>query len=122
MKQILVLCFLLLTISAIPVSAQEKIPGDGSSLTCQLILSEFVNKIGKTHHEIQELYMRCSVQDYFIKLCESDVGYEELKPFINKGITVEYEIRNGAWDICKDDPDYAQSRIGPYIIIKKILH
>jgi len=86
---------------------------------CQLIEKEFVNKGGKVTG-IKELYLRCSVQDYFIKLCESNVSKKELTPYINKGINVEIEIKDGLWDHCSDNIAEVQSRMGEYIVIKSI--
>lgn len=92
----------------------------GEPNTCQLIEKEFVNKGGKIT-EYKELYLRCSIQDYFIKLCESKVTKKELEKYLNKGITIEMEIKEGMWDHCNDNPAYAQSRVGNYVIIKKII-
>lgn len=88
--------------------------------SCQLIEKEFVNKGGKMT-EYKELYLSCSIQDYFIKICEGNVTAQELKKYINKVITVDMEIKDGMWDICSDDPAYAQSRTGTYVVIKKIV-
>jgi hypothetical protein len=86
---------------------------------CELIEKEFTNKGGKIS-EYKELYLRCSVQDYFIKLCESNVTKKDLEPYINTGITAEIEIKDGMWDHCDPNPAYTQSRTGPYIVIKSI--
>lgn len=100
---------------------QEKTTSDDKTetLNCQVVTKPFINKIGKTT-EHKELYLRCSIQDYFIKLCESDVAEDEIRAFIDKGISVEAEIVEGNWDICPDDPDHTQSRTGKYVVIKKI--
>lgn len=99
---------------------KEKDP-NRSYTTCQLIEKEFINKGGKVT-EYKELYLRCSIQDYFIKICESNVDAKTLRKYINKSISVEMEIRDdGMWDICTDDPAYAQSRTGAYVVIKKII-
>jgi len=87
---------------------------------CALIEKEFVNKGGKIT-DYKELYLQCSIQDYFIKICESNVTLEELKPYINSGIKIKMEIKEGMWDHCSDDPAYAQSRMGTYVIIKEIV-
>jgi hypothetical protein len=93
---------------------------DSKTTSCQLVEKAFTNKGGKvTAHK--ELYLRCSIQDYFIKICESSVTAEQLRPYINTGIEVEMEIKNGMLDHCNDDPAYAQSRTGTYIIIKRII-
>jgi hypothetical protein len=88
--------------------------------SCQLIVKEITNKGGKVP-EYKDLYLRCSIQDYFIKICEGNVSYEQLKPYINSGIEVEMEIRHGMWDHCNENPAYTQSRTGPYVIIKSIV-
>ena len=99
---------------------KEKDP-NATYTTCQLIEKEFINKGGKVT-EYKELYLRCSIQDYFIKICESNVDAKTLRKYLNKSISVEMEIRDdGMWDICTDDPAYAQSRIGTYVVIKKIV-
>lgn len=97
---------------------RKKTP-DNKYTSCLLIEKEFVNKIGKSPG-FKELYLRCSIQDYFIKLCESRVSLEQLKKYIGSGITVEMKILNGNWDICPGDDQRAQSRTGPYVIINKI--
>jgi hypothetical protein len=91
-----------------------------SFYTCELIEKEFENKIGKSGG-FKELYLRCSVQDYFIKICESKVTAEQLKKHLNSGIKVEMELKSGNWDICEYSMEHQQSRIGEYVIITKII-
>ena len=93
---------------------------NSKSTTCQLIEKEFINKIGKSTG-VKELYLRCSIQDYFIKICESNITYKELKPYLNKGIEVEMEVKKGVFDKCSTDIENVQSRTGTYVIIKKII-
>lgn len=83
---------------------------------CQLIEKHFVNKAAKMQ-EWTELYLRCSMDDYFIKFCESNVSAKELRPYVGEGIAVKMEIRQGLWDHCNENPAYAQSRGGPYAIL-----
>ena len=127
MKQLAYISFLLLIIGcnntkntpsekSKPISKENATP---NIYNCQLIEKEFVNKGGKIA-VFKELYLRCSVQDYFIKLCEGNLTHEELEPFIGKGISVEVEIKDGLWDHCNENEAHVQSRMGPYIIIKKI--
>lgn len=106
--------------NASEANLKEKDPNK-SHTTCQLIEKEFINKGGKVT-EYKELYLRCSIQDYFIKICESNVDTKTLRKYLNKSISVEMEVREGMWDICTDDPTYAQSRIGTYVVIKKIVN
>lgn len=92
---------------------------ESQTTSCQLVEKEFINKGGKVT-EYKELYLRCSIQDYFIKLCESKVTRKELEPYINSGITVKMEIKQGMWDHCDPNPAYAQSRTGTYVSILSI--
>lgn len=94
--------------------------GDKMTVGCQVVSKAFIKKNGQPADR-EELYLRCSVQDYFIKFCESEVSKEALTPFIDEGISVEMEVREGEWDICPDDPPQMQSRIGRYAVILKIL-
>ncbi len=90
-----------------------------SGSTCQLIQKPFIKK-NNVETDIQEYYLRCSIQDYFIKLCESNVSKEDLDQYLNKGISVEMDIVEGEWDSCPGDGE-VQSRVGTYVVIKKII-
>lgn len=85
---------------------------------CQVVEKAFINKGGKAS-DYKELYLRCSVQDYYIKFCESKVSRKKMKKYLDKGVTVTYEVKEGEWDICKGDPEM-QSRVGPYVIILSV--
>jgi len=86
---------------------------------CELIEVSFTNKMG-VDSDVKELYLRCSVQDYFIKFCESKVTREELEPLVNTGIKVKMKIMDGNWDICPDDFQNMQSRVGRYAVIETL--
>lgn len=88
---------------------------------CQLIEKSFSNKIGIENPELKELYLRCSIQDYYIKLCESKVQKADLLKYLNKSISVKMEVKEGYWDICPSDDPKAQSRIGNYVVITEII-
>lgn len=98
----------------------EKKPQDPDHfiMSGELVEKEFYKKNGEPAG-FTELYFRASIQDYFIKFCESKVTKKELEPYVDKVVRIEAEIRNGDWDICADDPQEMQSRIGSYLIIKK---
>ena len=90
-----------------------------------LVEKEFIKKNNQPAG-FKELYLRLSINDYFIKFCESSVTTDDVKAYYNpaeefNSITVEIEIRNGEWDICPGDPEEMQSRIGEYVIIKRII-
>jgi len=88
-------------------------------LTGQIIEKPFYKKNGQ-QTDLTELYFRASIQDYFIKFCESQVERVAVEPFIDQALSIHAEIREGNWDICPTDPSEMQSRIGSYIIIQSI--
>ena len=85
----------------------------------------FVRKNGEPM-DFKEFYLQQSVQDYFIKFCESNVTWKELEEELSKidsdikALTLEVEFREGYWDICNDDR-MQQSRVGKYLIIHRII-
>ena len=103
---------------------------DSTQIIRGLIVEKpFVNKVGKAS-DFKEMYFRLSVQDYFIKFCESKITKAQLQahldslpeagPLGDKAVTLEIEIKNGEWDIC--DEEYpVQSRVGDYIVVYRIV-
>lgn len=73
-----------------------------------------------------DFYLERSIQDYFIKFCESIVSREELEKNLNrqrasiKILHAEVEYKEGEWDSC-DENDNINSRSGSYIIIKRLI-
>lgn len=100
--------------------------GDGKQIiTVPIVSKSFVKKNGEVT-EYQELYIRRSIKDYYIKFCESNITRKELENKIsnfdefNKVVTVEVQFLNGYRDICDGNLNQ-QSRMGEYVIIHKIL-
>lgn len=85
-----------------------------------IVEKEFYKKNGEPAG-FTELYFRASIQDYFIKFCESEVTRKDLEPYIDQAITVKAEVNEGNWDICPSDTQEQQSRIGYYMMIKSVL-
>ena len=100
--------------------------GDGKYIvTAPVIIKDFIEKNG-TNTQKKEIYLERSIQDYFIKFCESKISREELENYISemngeiKAITFVIEFRDGYWDIC--DGNYMnESRMGEYVIIHRII-
>jgi len=88
-------------------------------LSGQIVEHAYIKKNGKATNK-QELYFRASIQDYYIKFCESGVSETDIKPYLNKTITVDAEIINGEWDNCSDSVQNVQSRTGNYMVIKAV--
>ena len=76
--------------------------------------------------EFKDVYIQRSIQDYYIKFCESMISRAELEEHMNKisgdikALTLEVQFREGEWDICEGDP-MMQSRIGQYVIIYRVV-
>jgi hypothetical protein len=94
-------------------------------ISAPIVSQNFVDKRGRKTDR-REMYVQRSIQNYFIKFCESKVSQEELEQYLaEKGdlmkvATLEVEFRDGAWDIC-DENAQMQSRMGEYIIIHRIV-
>ena len=100
--------------------------GEGKYIiTAPIVFKSFIKKNGEASDK-KELYIQRSIQDYYIKFCESKVTREELEKQLSKinglikALTLEVEYRNGDWDIC-DENMMQQSRVGKYIIIHRII-
>ena len=66
------------------------------------------------HAQGKDLYLRCSIQDYYIKFCESKVKKEDIVSRIDSAVTAEVEIVMGVWDDC------VLGREGYYVRLLKI--
>lgn len=102
---------------------QEKKSDTIELVNVPIVEKPFYNKIGEKSDKT-EFYIRCSVQDYFIKFCESQVTKEQLESALSKiespikTLSVKIEIREGEWDRC--DSNQVQSRIGKYVVLHSI--
>lgn len=86
----------------------------------KIISQTFVNKGGKEISTIKDLYFETEDETYFIKFIASNITFEEGLELLDQPVEIEGEIRDGMWDIPDEDPAYAQSRGGLYLVIFKI--
>ncbi len=99
--------------------------GNTQVVSAPVVEKAFVRKNGAPTDQV-ELYLQRSIQDYFIKFCESAVSREALEAHLQtidspiKSVTLEVEFKEGSWDIC-DENFEQQSRIGEYVIIHRIV-
>ncbi len=90
-----------------------------------IVTKNFMKK-NNTPTGIKEYYVQQSIQDYFIKFCESKIKKEDLIQHLSKiervikTAKIEIEILDGEWDICDGNKDQ-QSRMGKYVIIHRII-
>lgn len=94
-------------------------------LNAIIVKKQGYNKAGKALEQ-QDYYIRMSVQDYFIKFCESNINKATLEKALEPQadafqtiIKLEISYEDGLWDAC--DNHEVQSRIGPYVVIHRIM-
>lgn len=103
---------------------KEKNTSSIKTISAPIIMKNFYSKKGEMT-DIKEYYVQQSVQDYFIKFCESDITSKELKEALDqqedmiKTLTLRVEIKEGLWDQCEDYE--VQSRMGKYMVIYEII-
>ncbi|WP_430412918.1 hypothetical protein [Kordia sp.] len=94
-------------------------------VSAPVVRKDFVKKNGEPTTQ-KEFYVRRSIQDYYIKFCESNISREDLENHLStmdteiKIVTLEIEYLDGHLDICDDNLEQ-QSRIGAYVIIHRII-
>lgn len=112
---------------------KEKSNNDKFIVSGPIISKEHVLKNSQGSGEY-EYYFRMSMGDFFIKFCESSISKEKFENYLNtaklsdimgdKVVILEIElISNGMLDNCdqKNLDIQLQSRMGDYVIIKKIV-
>lgn len=118
------------TETAPPMETKNKTPAEkGSTENSFIVSGPVLEKVRLIKSEIQgetDFFLQRSVQDYFIKFCESQVSRSELEAYLNKQKTslktlhAEIEYREGEWDSC-DENEKVASRTGKYIVLLQLL-
>lgn len=113
---------LLVGISCSTPEAQEKSTTETQKNTMKgkIVTKSFVNKGGKEIPTFKDLYFETEKETYFIKFMDSKITYEDAKKYVDQWVEIEGEVREGMWDVPDDDPGYAQSRTGYYVVIFSI--
>ncbi|MEL6254558.1 MAG: hypothetical protein AAFR87_21290 [Bacteroidota bacterium] len=129
-------CLLLFSCNKTPITestmgkyqkrADQKSGENRVIIIAEIVKKTFVNKAGKVTDK-KEFYIRRSIQDYFIKFCESEVSSEELREaweketgFI-KTLRIEVEFKEGNWDDCEKEEVELQSRVGEYAVLHRLI-
>lgn len=112
------------------METHNKTPDEKGETENSVILSApIVEKQRVIKNEAQaetDFFLERSVQDYFIKFCESAVSREMLENYLKKQrstlkiLHAEIEYREGEWDNCQSGEKVA-SRTGAYIVIHRII-
>lgn len=90
-------------------------------LTGELIRKGLIKKNGM-ETGYTDLYIRASVQDYYIKFCESEVDRGVLEPLVGQVISIHVVIKSGLWDDCNESETEVQSRTGNYVVVKELMN
>lgn len=104
-----------------------KTENDTEIIYAPIVYKSFTKKNGVTTNN-QEMYVQRSIQDYFIKFCESNITRLDLENYLREHrkndliqtVTLEVSFKNGEWDACDEDQQ-VESRTGDYIIIHRIV-
>jgi len=105
---------------------KDKSSGNEKYIISAPIVISSVNDPTKDGTSQKEFYLERSIQNYFIKFCESNITKTDLEEHVSKltgfmkVVTVEIEYRNGNWDIC-DKKDLYKGRTGEYVIVHRII-
>jgi hypothetical protein len=91
----------------------------------EIVEKAIIHLNGEIDKNQKEYYIRCSVQDYFIKFCESELSKELLLKYFDPNklinpITFKGKIVHGLLDSCPDKPN-AESRTGYYVQISSLV-
>ena len=95
---------------------------DTLSLKGKIVKADMKTQKGTKSEGVQDYYFSSGGNSYFIKTASGEFSKQDLdKIGIKKTITVKCIKRNGTWDIGPDDPSYAATRTGEYILILEVL-
>ena len=120
---IVLLVSALCSCSSTKVKHSENQSKSQKTITAPIVEKHFYNKVGEKMDQT-EYYIQQSIQDYFIKFCESKVTREDLETALSKiespikTLTVKVEFREGLWDSCGENE--VQSLIGKYVVLHGI--
>lgn len=123
MKPILLFYLLgLLIINIHAMKNNDHINSDTLTLKGKIVKESMENKKGQKLEGVQDYYFASGNKSYFIKTVVGNFSKQDLdKIGFTKEITIQCILKTGTWDIGPDDPSYAATRTGEYIIILEIL-
>lgn len=112
--------FILLFASCEAQTEDRKNPADSmQTYSGTIIKQNFVDKGGRVHQDIFDLYLNTDQGKIFIKISEGRVKRDEILNYLDKEIVVKAKLISwGLWDT--DDPN-VQSRVGDYFIFYEII-
>lgn len=123
MRSLLVV-FMLIGLSITKINAMNPnhhINGDTLTLKGKIVLESMENKKGQKLEGLRDFYFSSTTDSYFVKIAGSKYSRKELEAFENKEVTIRCIKKSGNIDIDSEDPSYAQTRVGEYILILEII-
>lgn len=121
LKNLLILIISLSAINLFAMKSNDHINGDTLVLKGRIVKEDMENKKGQKLEGVQDLYFSTGTNSYFIKLAGGNFLRTDLEKYGNKEITIKAIKKFGNVDIDSDDPSYAQTRVGEYIVILEII-
>ena len=87
------------------------------TLEGMIVKEVFIDKRGREHPDIYDLFLKTDKNKYFIRLMNSKIRRKELMEYLDKKAVFKINVQSGLWDT--DDPN-VQSRVGDYCEIYEI--
>lgn len=95
---------------------------DTLTLKGKIVKADMKTQKGTKSEGVQDYYFSSGGHSYFIKTAVGEFTKQDLdKIGIKKTIRVKCIKKNGTWDIGSDDPSFAATRTGEYILILELL-
>lgn len=123
-NQCLYLIFILaISACSVQINKAEKLKSNIQIVNVPIVEKPFIKKNGMPTDR-KEFYLQMSIQDYYIKFCESEIKEADLKERLDrqtgpiKTLKLEVEFKKGEWDRCGEEA--VQSRVGDYVLIHRI--
>lgn len=103
------------------MKSTDHLNGDTLTLKGKIVKEDMINKKGHKQEGMQDLYFSTSTDSYIIKLIGGKFLKKDLEAYGDKELTIKAIKKFGNIDVDSDDPSYAQTRVGEYILILEIL-
>jgi hypothetical protein len=121
LKNLFALIISLSTINLFAMNPNDHINGDTLILKGRIVKENMENKKGQKLEGVEDLYFSTGTNSYFIKLTSGKFSPTDLEKYGTKEITIRAIKKFGNIDIESEDPSYAQTRVGEYIVILEII-
>ncbi len=103
------------------MKTNDHINGDTLVLKGRIAKSDMESKKGEKLEGVIDYYFSSGGNSYFIKTASGKFSKTDLDAFGDKEITIKCVKKFGNVDIDSNDPAYAQTRVGEYILILEVL-